>query len=471
MTPTLTRTFTPTQTPSFTQTPTPTFTPTATSTPTPYLHLSKLSNTNLAHANDTLTYTLDYSNPGSSSAMNVTLVDNLPTTAAMQYVSGTASNGGIYDPSSNTLTWVFPDVLRGSNLQVTYQCSVQVLAGENSPVINCAKLLFPAGQVSACNSVSVIGSYVIQMAIYNSAGEIVKTYTTFETNSAINSLNLSSNTLSNGSQAIQISTNGQYLGTWDGTNSAGQIVTNGSYFIKISSTNPFGVTSTVSQTVSVDLSPSTLTVLVFNSAGEIVKHITESEILAMIGGSGLSISDFNISRIQLSSNVIVPNYSGSGATNSVLTITLASGQSFTWNGTGDNGLILPNGSYFLEVQSTKQGAQGNQEITRVVNIEGGSSAINGAELWPNPVHVGQSPQAEFRINTDAVQAVATDVKIYTLAGELVKPILYNQPGDPSTVLWNIGGANLASGTYIAVIELNSANGTIGHKILKVVIIH
>jgi hypothetical protein len=248
-------------------------------------------------------------------------------------------------------------------------------------------------------------------------------------------------------------------------------VTNGSYFIKISSTNPFGVTSTVSQTVSVNLSPSILTALVFNSAGEVVKHITESDILAMIGGSGLNVADFNVSQVKISSSVIVPNYSGSGAANSVLTITLASGQSFTWNGMGDNGVILPNGTYFLEIQSAKQGTQGNQEITRVVNIEGATNPINGVELWPNPVYVGKNPQAQFRINTDAVQATSTDVKIYTLAGELVKPILYNQPGDPSTILWNLNGGTLASGTYIAVVELNSANGTIGHKVLKVMVIH
>ena len=417
-----------------------------------------------------MVYTLQYQNPGATAAMNVTIVDNLPATIAMKYLLGSATDGGIYNSSSNTLTWVFPVVPAGSNLQVTDQSIVQILGGQNSPVLNCAKLSFGSGTMTSCNAVSVIGSYVVQMSIYNSAGEIVKTYTTFETSSPISSLNLSASGLTNPGQILQISTNGESLGTWDGTNDNGQLVSNGSYFIKVTTTSPFGATTSVSQTVSVNLSSSTLTALVFNSAGEIVKHISEADIIAMMGVSGLTASDLNVSQIQISSSVLVPNYSGTGGNNSVLTITLGSGKSFTWNGTGDDGVILTPGTYYLQIQSTVQSSHSNQEITKVLHIEGSSEAINGVVLLPNPVRLNQTSMAQFVVDTDAAQVTSVDVKIYTLAGELVKPLLYNQPGNLGIVYWNVGQTNLASGTYIAVVELNTANGIIGHKILKVVVI-
>jgi hypothetical protein len=63
------------------------------------------------------------------------------------------------------------------------------------------------------------------------------------------------------------------------------------------------------------------------------------------------------------------------------------------------------------------------------------------------------------------------VKIYTLAGELVGNPLMNDLGNPGVVTWNLGGSGIASGTYIAVVELNSDGGVIGRKVLKVVVVH
>jgi hypothetical protein len=49
-------------------------------------------------------------------------------------------------------------------------------------------------------------------------------------------------------------------------------------------------------------------------------------------------------------------------------------------------------------------------------------------------------------------------------------MLTNDSGNPTVVHWDVVQNNIASGTYIAVIELNSSNGMIGRKILKAVVI-
>jgi hypothetical protein len=92
-------------------------------------------------------------------------------------------------------------------------------------------------------------------------------------------------------------------------------------------------------------------------------------------------------------------------------------------------------------------------------------------LAPNPIRVSQLTQIPyFIINTGAANVTATTVRIYTVAGELVKNNLTNDSGNPGVVHWDVAQENIASGTYLAVIELHSNNGVIGHKIMKVLVI-
>ena len=49
--------------------------------------------------------------------------------------------------------------------------------------------------------------------------------------------------------------------------------------------------------------------------------------------------------------------------------------------------------------------------------------------------------------------------------------LESQPGNPSSVVWDLSAGGAASGAYIAVAELRSNGGMVGRKILKVVVIH
>ena len=89
--------------------------------------------------------------------------------------------GGIYNSANNTLTWTMPTVAPGVSVTLTYQIQTLLVSAtaQSNVLVNNAQLSYPGGPVMATNSVTVEGSYVIHLAIYNSAGELIKNYAVF----------------------------------------------------------------------------------------------------------------------------------------------------------------------------------------------------------------------------------------------------------------------------------------------------
>ena len=73
------------------------------------------------------------------------------------------------------------------------------------------------------------------------------------------------------------------LDTWDGTNIQGNKVTNGNYLIVVNSTDPFGVTTTVTQSATVLLGSNKMQFMIFNNAGEVVYSLTADQLGAILG--------------------------------------------------------------------------------------------------------------------------------------------------------------------------------------------
>lgn len=464
-------THTSTQTSTSTLTSTVTLTPTATTTP--YMALVKTSSAKTVKPLDAILYTLTYTNLGTSPVFNVVLTDNLPPTTAMTYVSGSASNGGVYNVAADTLTWNIPAVAPGASLSLTYQIKAGVLPSGNmtGTLTNKACLSYGGGMVCATNAVTVQGDYVVHLSVYNQAGELIQTLASFETGTPITDFTIQNGVIVTDSQTASFIFNGITLGNWDATSASGGKVTNGTYLIKVDSVDPYGVTSTITKNVIVDITRSTLDVAVYNEAGEIVKHFSEAEIINYFGGgpsAALQPADFNVGEAKLSASTLVESYLPGISTS--LTITLGSGRSFTWDGVGDNGSYLTSGTYFLEITSSQQNQPGQQIIMPVRVDNDGSSPVTDVVLAPNPVHLSQTTQAKFLLANPGGQLTEVDVQIYTIAGELVKT-LQNQPGTPTLVLWDLTDPQLASGTYLAVLDLHSAKGLMGRKILKVQVIH
>ena len=400
------------------------------------------------------------------------MTDSLPTTLAGTYVANSASGGGVYDPLLNTLTWVIPTLPGGASAQLTYQLHIGLLGAKYNPVVNNAKLAYATGSALASNSVSVIGDYVVQMSIYNSVGELIKTLTTFERQVAINNFTVNNGVITSDSGVAQFVYNGMPLGSWDATGESGGKVTNGAYIVKVESVDPFGVTTTVTHTVSVQISRSTLEIAVYNEAGEIVKHFTQAEVQTMLGGVGGSLlpDDFNIEKVALSSTTLSPSYGASTNPNSTLTITMGSGRSFTWDGRGDSGAILTSGTYFIEIKSEPEN-QEHLEIVRPITIQNNNAnGIAGVVMGPNPIHLDKTTLGTFYINPGGSAFDGVNVKIYTIAGELMTSF-ENVPGNPAMAVWDLSRGGVASGMYLAVVEMHWNGGIIGRKIVKVMVVH
>jgi uncharacterized repeat protein (TIGR01451 family) len=250
------------------------------------LSLAKNSDKHQANPLDLINYTLSYTNPGTSPVVGAVLTDHLPPVSQMQYVAGSASLGGNYN-ANNTITWTLPTVPPGASVTLTYQIQALLVSAtaQSNLLVNNALLTYPGGSVSATNSVTVAGSYVIHLAVYNSAGELMKDYAAFELNTSISNFTIVNGDLTTDSQSVSILYNNVSVGTWDGTTNSGDKVSNGTYFIKIDSTDPFGVTTTVSKTVSVLIGRNVLTATIFNEAGEAVKHFSQAALQALVAPS------------------------------------------------------------------------------------------------------------------------------------------------------------------------------------------
>jgi uncharacterized repeat protein (TIGR01451 family) len=415
---------------------------------------------------EVITYTLTYSNQGSTTIFNAGIEDFLPI--GMTYVVGSASGGGTYN--SGQLTWNFASLAPGDSVTETYQTQVGLEVHAGEVMTNKACLMYGGASTCATSSVTLTGNYVVKISIYTSSGELVKTLDTFELASPISSFTVSNNVLRTDSDVLQILYQGMPLDTWDGTNTQGNKVTNGTYLIVVDSTDPFGVTTTVTQSATVLLGSNQMQFMIFNSAGEVVYSLTADQLSAILGSS-LQTADYNLGAISFSPVVITPSYSDpTGADTSVL-ITLGSGRTFRWSGVNNAGQILTSGDYTLRFTSQLAGEAEQNVASLVTLLDSNQPPIGTVRLKPNPVYLNQTQKAYFEIQVNAVKADNVQIKIYTLAGELTGQVLVNDPGNLSQVTWDLSSSRLASGMYFADIELREGSQLVGRKILKVAILH
>jgi flagellar hook assembly protein FlgD len=420
---------------------------------------------------DNVTYALVYSNHEAVSLPGAIITDNLPPASQEAYVANSASNGGVYNPSSNTLTWSIGPLAPGAAVTETYTLQVEVQTRSDGVynLVNNACVSFSGWETCAFVTVTVGGPYTINVSVYNQAGELVKNLSNFQFGSPITNWTLANGVIQTDSQEALVLDNGVTLGTWDATNSNGQKVTNGTYFIKTMSVDPFGVVTTVTKTITVNLEESNLRIAVYNEAGERVKNWSESDILSLLGsGAALQAADFNVETIRLSSY----NFSTSpaGGNNAAMTITLGSGQSITWNGTADNGGFLRSGNYFMEFQSSQPNKSSQQVVVQVHILDKGGNMLSGTVFAPNPINLNLTTKGRFLVNAYPGQITSVRIKLYTLTGECFQT-LSSEPGNPAMVTWDLSNKMIASGAYIAVVESYSVDGLIGRNVLKMLVIH
>ena len=339
----------------------------------------------MAKAGDVITYTITLSVVGNT-ANQVKVVDKLPS--YMTFVSFGPSGplpSGAPTPTAvgQVLTWDFTGTpLPTGSVTLTYTASVDNDVPGATYLINTATLTYASLNVpkTVTSNVEVSANYLVHLAVYNSAGELIKQILIQSYSQPMDSLQLEQTeeiTSLNG--VVYVIVNGVALASWNGTNQAGDPVDNGQYYIKLDSQDPYGVVTSVSQPVVVNRVLTKIEVDIFNSAGEIVRHLYTY----VNDPNGAEMSD-----IQLSSNVIDPgNTTAQGAPGTVSVNVEAnvagSGISLIWDGRSDGGQVVSNGLYMVEAHWS-DGSGGDLINTKEIVVLGTGNSPAQGKVYANP---------------------------------------------------------------------------------------
>ncbi len=466
-TPTFTYTDTPTDTatPTYTDSPvdTPTYTPTVSPTPSS-------TTTDTPTYTDTTTDTPTFTSTVSATSTSTVTLTSTCTDTPVDTPTYTSTSTSTYT-STLTQTYTYTDTI---TLTVTYTDTRTMTATNTATNTLSATITYTDTntQTVTITITPIPFPYVMNISVYNEAGELVKTIASTTTSQEAQQVQL----LINGSQTAVVAPgsgtaltikvpgletpdqqkNGYASFTWDGTNSAGQNVANGEYYIKETTTDPYGHTDIITKPVSVINESQYVQVNIFNSAGELVQTI----ITPYNGSDQVSLSISNTNGI---SNYVLPVGKGSP----LITIGYTSSNPpLTWDGKNSQGDYLQSGVYEVQlVLKTKSGFSVVASKSITILDEGSSDVLGTVKTLPNPYTGDTSTPLVFTWQPSANGVIK--IKIYNIAGELVRTLV----GDlgAASINWDlksVGGQTVSSGTYICVVEGADTTGNKTRKIVK-----
>ncbi len=304
-----------------------------------------------------------------------------------------------------------------------------------------------------------IGIYTVRIGVYNEAGELIKLIYAKSLPEPMENITLGGNnsirSLNGADHSVTVLFGNQPVAVWDGSAQDGSPVSNGAYYIKVDNIDPSGVDKSISQVVAVSRSLLQTSILIYNEAGEVVRHLyawTDDPGAASPVGA------------QLSSGMIQPG--GGGGAPGQLTITLSNGVTVVWDGKGDNGDFVLNGQYMIGIHSFDGQGTDTTVNLQVTVLNALRDMASGILAVPNILDGAQGFQTTFQDNS--APGLTLSLRVYTLAGELIKD--WDGTQGTSQTTWNAQG--MASGVYLAVVGSRDAKGQPVHRrILKIAVIH
>jgi len=391
-----------------------------------------------------------------SPASNVEVVDLLPSEATFvgfgPIVPPVA--GASFNASGSRLTWTFPALSPGV-YRLDYEVRVREDLTMGVTLLNTAQTSLggrPSGAVTAL--VDVPAPFRVGIALYNGAGERVRTLYSGSSFEKIDTFDLSTARIMSLDGRIDLFVEGRLLVSWDGEGATGEPVSNGDYFLKMDVLDPYGLVTNVTRTVLVSRSLSTVEVLVLNEAGEVVRRLYR-EVVDAVDGSQRS--------VRLSTSVIHPTLpAGSGPSSSVtILVDIPSGPFQTaWDGTNEQGGLVTNGRYFVQVRWRSRGEE-QTVVDQVTVLQEGERAGRG-EVTARLDPVGGTVTT---LSLEPAQGSTLMARLYNVAGELVRKA-QGPPGQDRVDLDTLG---LASGFYLAVVEVEGAQGPRERRIVRLMV--
>jgi flagellar hook assembly protein FlgD len=305
----------------------------------------------------------------------------------------------------------------------------------------------------------------ISLRLYNSAGELVRSLYQGLAQDAPTQVLMSQSSLAAGSGVVSFLFSGALSGilgqsgtsaiAWDGRNDNGQLVAGGQYYAQIKTTDSFGHSSTLVDSVTVIQAVLSQQLNVYNSAGEVVAQVPltatamtsrfevpqPSKALSLDPATGLPLSGFQI-----------------------LLIASTGQQIWTqWNGLNSQGIPVGPGLYTLELVTEEPG-QGLQRLDKQVQVLTAPLTLSLGKpiVAPQPYRSG-----------------TLTVFFKALPGnESIHGRLYNQAGELVLESWGRSGggrlaldqaSKLASGVYVLELTWVRGSGVVERQMAKVAV--
>lgn len=304
------------------------------------------------------------------------------------------------------------------------------------------------------------------MAVYNSAGELVKTIFTGGAEVFPGVLTVSTGILAPGTP-VKIGIQGYFVEpgqvpvtslNWDGTNDNGQKVAGGMYSIKLQVTDHWGDVTTLQQVIQALPQAPVTALLVFNSAGEEVTRLSPPSSWDGVAVNGMTLGQ---------GSVVLDGQGPQGGSSQALKVTLHSAAGanadLSWNGLNALGRPVDPGVYTLELVTTAPNSIGVIIATRSIQVlKRGQDLLVGLQVAPQPWTPGKPLSVRFQ-PCPGLQVLA---RLYDVAGELVRQAW--APGDGGGMALEGGG--LSTGIYLLELDLKQGGGTVDRVRTKVALL-
>jgi hypothetical protein len=274
----------------------------------------------------------------------------------------------------------------------------------------------------------------LTLKLFNSAGEQVAVLAqNMGLYAEPTGLSLSAATLLTGQlESIGLLGAGQSI-AWYGQNGQGQPMEPGVYVISAQIVDSDGVVTTLSASVTILRTAGTVSVSIYNSAGEVVRRWVVAD-----NGDGMPSQPLPGG---------VTSYAPGG---DLLAIQWGSqpGDVVAWDGSGPGGQRVQSGSYMVQVQRDNGGVE-EEDLLVLDPPAGGTGKVIA---YPNPA--GKGAWQVLISAPAAAKGRALKGWVYDLAGERVAGLSVKAPG---LLAWDLGGA--ANGVYVAVLEWTGPDGS------------
>ena len=308
--------------------------------------------------------------------------------------------------------------------------------------------------------------YLIEIGVYNEAGELVRTIAMSPVSSALTTAtfsagtNLDPNTLIPGEPlniylaGMNTPDNIGSAGTvfqWDGKTDAAQDVASGKYYIKITQRDTYDHTTVFIKDFAVLHAEEYVEMNIYNSAGELIRTIRHST----VPPAKLELKTEDVMIVEKTGSDITINY-GPGLTDYL-----------KWDGKNNQGVAVTSGAY--EIQLTTKTMSGTVAFAAktVQILSEGNSYMGDIKAYPNPyLNIGR-----LTFTWSGFGVGDMSVNIHNINGELIKSV--HGRVENGSVTWDgktAGGSRASQGYYICIFKAKNFDGYVEQKRLKIVLL-